>query len=336
MLEIERIGHARSVVDHAACPGCKDARLDHVVAPERWIEDPSFASLRGRLGLSRCVGCGLVFTNPRPSAELLAAYYGGVIQPRRNALAPATAIPFSEKAAHLLGLIAPHVPTGALLDYGCNDGALLCCAKDRGFRAHGFEIGLALERCRARGLPVTDRLESFAPGSFDVIVLNQVMEHVDARDALLDRLRTLIAPGGKIVVACPNARSLRARLAHPLLVRHAGLEERYRAFPIHLAYFDPSTLAALVTRRGFTVERIATYGLGLDRLFAEPEEDLGEVIRPPRAPSSPEPRRRPPSPSRRAKDLVLALLHRARLGEHVAVIASVDARNAKHDRRGLR
>ncbi len=334
MLEIERIGHARSVVDHAACPGCKDARLDRVAAPDRWIEDAALASLRGRLGLSRCAGCGLVFTNPRPSDEMLAAYYGGVIQPRRNALAPAAELPLSEKAAHLLGWIEQHVPTGALLDFGCTDGALLELAKSRGWRVQGFEIGLALERCRARGLQVTNRLESFPHGSFDVIVLNQVMEHVEQRDALLDRLRPLIAPGGKIVIACPNARSLRARLAHPLLVRHAGLEERYRAFPIHLAYFDPSTLAALLARRGFTVERTSTYGLGLDRLFAEPEDELDDTSRTPRAPSSPEPRRRPPSPARRAKDLVLALLHRLELGEHVVVIASADPR--KHERRGPR
>jgi SAM-dependent methyltransferase len=323
MLEVRDFGREPRIVSRSVCPSCEAARLVDVPVPERWIEDVKLGALRGRLGLSSCATCGLVFTNPRPSRETLSAYYGGVIQPRANAgiSPPATEIGPSARSAFMLELISEHASVGTLLDYGCTDGTLLEAAIHAGWRASGYDVGAALVRCRTRGLPVTDRLDAFADRSFDVIVLNQVMEHVDERDALLDRLHRLLAPGGKIVVQCPNVRSLRARLAHPLLVRHLSFEERYRAFPIHLAYFDASTLAALLARRGFSVEHTRTFGLGLEELFREPEPGTAEPQRPepPRRRVAPP---RGPSVLRRAKDAATRLFHRLHLGEHVVVVAS--------------
>jgi 2-polyprenyl-3-methyl-5-hydroxy-6-metoxy-1,4-benzoquinol methylase len=255
------------------CPLCGGRELDGIPPPERWIGADVFGTFRERFGLAACRGCGFVFTNPRPGRALLEQFYSGVVYPRRNAASDPWLAPVSEaqraRAEYLLGVIERYAPPGALLDYGCTAGAFLRCAAARGWRPEGYDVGDALARCRARGLRVTDRLEDFAPGAFDVVLLNQVFEHVEDRAGLLARLRPLLAPRGLLFVQVPNAGSLRARVAHPLLARHLRLEERYRSFPAHLAYFTPRTLAGLLARAGYRVEHTETFGLGLAELRAE-------------------------------------------------------------------
>lgn len=55
--------------------------------------------------------------------------------------------------------------------------------------------------------------EDYSPNStFDVIVMGFVLEHVDDPDAILSRYRDFLAPGGKLYVAVPNAKSMNRRL----------------------------------------------------------------------------------------------------------------------------
>jgi len=45
--------------------------------PGRWIGAGVSERLKGQIGLTRCLGCGLAFINPRPSIERLNAFYSG-------------------------------------------------------------------------------------------------------------------------------------------------------------------------------------------------------------------------------------------------------------------
>jgi len=44
----------------------------------------------------------------------------------------------------------------------------------------------------------------FADASFDVIVLNQVLEHLEQPAAVIGELCRVLSPGGKLLVATPN------------------------------------------------------------------------------------------------------------------------------------
>ncbi|MDC0343523.1 class I SAM-dependent methyltransferase [bacterium] len=49
-------------------------------------------------------------------------------------------------------------------------------------------------------------------GQFDLIVMGFVLEHVDDPVSIMDRYRQYLAPGGRLFVAVPNAKSLNRRL----------------------------------------------------------------------------------------------------------------------------
>jgi SAM-dependent methyltransferase len=279
-----------------ACPVCGGGSLVPLPAPADWIGEVVFAACRGRLGLSRCRGCGLVFTNPRPPERLLEEFYAGAdYEPHHRGLDAVLAA----KYRFLLGLLAAHPggrAPGRLLDYGCGSGALVEFAAARGWRAQGYEPSRrAVDAGRARGLDLTADPAELPAGGFDVVFSHHVIEHLPRPVEAVSRLRGWLRPGGLLLAATPNAASLRARLSAPWLPRRLGLENRYHSYPIHLLYFSGPSLAGCLERAGLAVREVTTYGLGLDSLRrrpAAPAPAAAAPAHPPTCPDGP-----PPAPA---------------------------------------
>ena len=65
-----------------------------------------------------------------------------------------------------------------------------------------------------------------------------------------------------LCVEVPNVASLRARMSTSFTRGRLGADERHRAFPIHLSYFSPDTLARALTGAGFEIILLRTAGGG--------------------------------------------------------------------------
>jgi 2-polyprenyl-3-methyl-5-hydroxy-6-metoxy-1,4-benzoquinol methylase len=99
-------------------------------------------------------------------------------------------------------------PGSRMLDYGCGPGDMLAIARECGLDARGadaseYSVGLA----RQRGLDVTlGDVTALAPerGSFDVVFVQSVIEHVHDPVALLRSLRELLRPDGLLLVSSPT------------------------------------------------------------------------------------------------------------------------------------
>jgi 2-polyprenyl-3-methyl-5-hydroxy-6-metoxy-1,4-benzoquinol methylase len=151
-------------------------------------------------------------------------------------------------AARLLDLIARHAGAGRLLDVGCGHGLLLDEARRRGHEVVGLELSRAGAR-HARevlGLEVHEvPLEAFeAPGGFDVVVLADVLEHLEDPVLGIDRAARLLAPGGVLCIITPDASSLTARLAG---ARWWGY------LPAHTCLIPRRTLRELLAAAGLVV-----------------------------------------------------------------------------------
>jgi SAM-dependent methyltransferase len=195
--------------------------------------------------LLRCRECGTVQQPDLPRGDALLALYRDMEDPayldeeagRRRT------------ARRLLDAVARHVPAGRLLDVGCGHGLLVDEAARRGYAAEGLELARAAAHHARDALGLTVReLPLEAPElddeRFDVIVLADVLEHVEDPCATLDRCVALLADGGVLLLVTPDPASPTARLAG---ARWWGL------LPAHVCLVPHRTLLELVTGRGLVV-----------------------------------------------------------------------------------
>ncbi|MEO5800765.1 MAG: class I SAM-dependent methyltransferase [Gemmatimonadales bacterium] len=303
-----------------ACPLCTGGAWTPRPVPQTWIGPDVFGDLRDRLRVVCCEGCGLLFTNPRPSNERLDAFYSGDTYSCHSVAGSASA---GAKADFLLQRIARFLPRsepGTLLDFGAGGGAFLAHAHSRGWTVRGFEPGQrGVESCRDAGLDVTDKVSDLPQNSFDVVTLFHVFEHIGDPAGVLELLRGLLRQDGRLVIEVPNATSLRSRLSLPLLTRHAGFDERFRAFPIHLMYYTGQTLRRMLEKSGWVVEGSFTLGMGLDelRMKSDMSDDEAATTRAHHSARTSVARSVKPSLKHRVRDAFLA----AGLGENLAVVA---------------
>src|SRR3954470_22098621 len=152
-------------------------------------------------------------------------------------------------AARLLDLIAPFAPRGRLLDVGCGPGLLLDEARRRGFETLGLELSRAsAEHARtALGLDVRElALEDFDDEGrgFAVVVLADVIEHLDDPVAGIARCGALLRPGGVLCVVTPDPSSPTARAAG----------RRWWGYvPAHTCLLPRATLRELLAAAGLVV-----------------------------------------------------------------------------------
>jgi SAM-dependent methyltransferase len=151
-------------------------------------------------------------------------------------------------AGWLLDLVARHAGPGRLLDVGCGHGLLLDEARRRGYDTVGLELSRSAARHarEALGLDVRELpLEEFDDAEgFDVVVLADVLEHLDDPVAGIDRAAGLLAPDGVLCVVTPDPSSVTARLAG---ARWWGY------LPAHTCLLPRRTLRELLAARGLIV-----------------------------------------------------------------------------------
>jgi SAM-dependent methyltransferase len=164
-------------------------------------------------------------------------------------------LPFTDYYGEVRADLLPHLPERAddVLEIGCGRGLTGALIQERlGCRVTGVELhpGIAAEaRGRLSSVIVGD-IESLAvDGRYDAIVASELIEHVADPDAVLLKLKALLAPGGRIVLSVPN-------VGHYSIVEDL-LAGRWDYVPIgllcvtHLRFFTRRTLEDTAARLGF-------------------------------------------------------------------------------------
>lgn len=138
---------------------------------------------------------------------------------------------------------------GSILDVGCGRGDFLALMAERGWASTGLELDKRiLQGRKINGLDLRfGRLEDtkFPETNFNAITFWHVFEHL--RDPLwaLKECRRILKPGGLLVVAVPNARSLQARLS--------GRHWFHLDPPYHMYHYSLGNLGRLLEKSGFEV-----------------------------------------------------------------------------------
>ena len=176
-------------------------------------------------------------------------------------------------------------PPGRMLDLGCGDGIVLHLARQDGWQVHGVELfpeQVALVR-DTLGLDVeTSDIAGFrgAPGSWDVVILTHVLEHLADPVGALRKICELLAPGGIGVLEFPNIDALDARLGRALrrwqLHRH-----RYPPdyVPGHVQEFCRASFAFAARQAGLVLAHWETYAVNPLKYFIYRYLPLGNKAR---------------------------------------------------------
>ena len=165
---------------------------------------------RARWRVSECRCCGLGFLNPRPSWEELEPYYSAryAAYSRSHGAKADDHVVIAE--ARRTGTFR-HIPIPdgkRVLDVGCGGGYFLRICSKLGATVQGVEPSpIAAKEARSQGIPVHEgMIDTFETDQrFDIITASQVLEHVPDPVAMLAKMRSLLAPGGAIGLAVPNA-----------------------------------------------------------------------------------------------------------------------------------
>ncbi|GAA3447750.1 class I SAM-dependent methyltransferase [Planomonospora venezuelensis] len=201
----------------------------------------------------RCPACGFLYRNPniRPErlGDLYAKNYSGFLtgtyaagRQRRYRLTMDAFSPVFDKGDD-------GGRDRRLLDFGCGAGLFLEIAEERGFDAVGIDLSpdsvaeanRRLTRARAyHGVP--QDVPEIAGGGFDVITLWSVLAHLPRPIQDFKMFRSLLGPGGVLLILTVNAASLQLK----------AYGSKWNGFTRnHLMFYSAETMPALLRRTGF-------------------------------------------------------------------------------------
>lgn len=149
---------------------------------------------------------------------------------------------------------------GRVLDVGCGAGAVGQALKEqRPCEVWGVELDPEAGEAAAKVLDrvlvgdANNLLDGLPLGTFNTILLFDVLEHVAEPGQLLDSLQPLLAPGGCLVASIPNVRYF-FNVADLALHGTWDYTDEGILDRTHLRFFTRSSMESLFKDHGFVVE----------------------------------------------------------------------------------
>jgi 2-polyprenyl-3-methyl-5-hydroxy-6-metoxy-1,4-benzoquinol methylase len=210
----------------------------------------------------RCNSCGLIYVNPRlrHSQENLDSLYesvedyDGFIE---SLLHRAYSVKRQKIFCAELKKMESYRQLNRILDIGCSLGGFLYAAKNLGWEAKGIEAVYDVGRYGKElyNLDIflgTLEKAGLEPASFDVIRLNNVIEHIHFPSEFLANVNKLLRKGGLLSISTPNYDSYSVSICGKEWIRFDGQQ--------HIALFTPTTLRKILYKNGFTPVLLSTKG----------------------------------------------------------------------------
>ncbi len=234
----------------------------HRLADAPLHQGPIIATVEG-YDVIACEACGFRHIDPLFSDEELKKFYDGEFYEKERPdyfdRMEADKEWWMLRYHHYFGLLEEHAPGRRILDIGSGPGYFLEAGRERGWQVLGFEPSrIAADYARARGLAVVNDFFSAAGarehGSFDAISLSMVLEHVRDPIGLIEEARSLLVPGGLLLLISPNDfNPLQMTLWKKLGFQPWWVNPRH-----HLNYFDTGSAVDFLKARRLEILHLET------------------------------------------------------------------------------
>jgi SAM-dependent methyltransferase len=223
-----------------------------------------------------CPACDYMFVVPFPGYGVYdKAYYEGkgadpyvdYESEHRDYRSTDRMIEFDDLWRIASGHVEGNVPERAVdwLDFGCGAGGLMRYLVDKGaiesgsrrwpVRVAGHDVGTYADRLDSDGLRILTlgQLVTQRDGSYDVISMIEVVEHLEFPDPVFALAARLLRPGGLLLLTTGNISGLVPRVK--------GLDYAYVIPEVHVGYFTPGALERVYARHGLKPVRFRYDGV---------------------------------------------------------------------------
>ncbi len=255
-----------------ACPLCGGTHFTSAMTCTDYF------ATREQFDLFSCDDCGFMFTQGVPVESEIGRYYEtpdyiSHSDTRKGVMNTLYHYVRSYMLCRKARLIVKeaHRKKGRLLDVGTGTGYFLNAMQKRGWTVEGIEKNPQAREFAQQNFELTVQpepvLDTLAPGSFHVITLWHVMEHLEHLNETWSRLWELLADKGVLVVAVPNCSSYDAR-------KYGAGWAAYDV-PRHLWHFTPATIQKWGAKHGFIMA--ARHPMPFDAFYVSmlSEKNLG-------------------------------------------------------------
>jgi len=222
----------------------------------------------------QCRECGLEWVHPLPDMAKMHALYSS---PRYYNTDNISQYGYSEyvRNKHLtvnlfnrrLDEVLLHTDgrTGRLLDVGCATGVLLELARLRGWEVSGVDVsayatGIARDYYRLDVVTGELAEAGYPAEQFDVVVMDDLVEHVADPTSLVREGHRLLKPGGLLTINTPNRAGLWHRLMGRRWFHYKQMEHTY--------FFAPHVMTRLLNQEGFDLLEIHPSSKIIDLSYA--------------------------------------------------------------------
>lgn len=237
-------------IHYSHCPVCGSTNIHFALnAKDHTVTGESFA-------IFECRSCTLRFTQDVPGHAAIGSYYKaeayishtntsrGLINRLYQAVRKRT---LKQKRKLITKWTGKE--KGRILDVGAGTGAFVVTMRTAGWEVTGLEPDSVARKTAMEHFNISlDDVSGFysLPGTYDAITMWHVLEHVHDLNGYLQKLKQLLAPGGKLFVAVPNYTSEDAN----------AYGEFWAAWdvPRHLYHFSPLAMKTLVEKHGLRIE----------------------------------------------------------------------------------
>jgi len=161
-------------------------------------------------------------------------------------------------------------PPGRLLDIGSGNGRLLYLAQQAGWDVMGLELSSSMAEFVAKELGIEVLVANFLEptpelervGTFDVVVLRHVLEHLPDPLLTMEKIGALLQPEGYLLLEMPNIEAATKKWSR--FVVGTGLYKRKFSADFmagHCNEYSRQSTNFLAARTGFRVVRWETYSM---------------------------------------------------------------------------
>lgn len=219
-----------------------------------------------QLGVVSCKKCGHQFIQPVPQPPFLKAFYSSYMSKAKEGFYREQShdeIPEHFRKRYdrwLRRILALHKDARCLLDVGTGLGMFLRLAQEYGFSVVGVEpnpeaanqlksrYGISMHEC------LLEEVESIA--QYDVITLWDLLEHLPDPSLAINKIHTMLNPGGLLIIEIPARDSFIHWLVKGIYRLSFGRITRplFLVYGIHhLQYFSEQSIRGFLKNNGFEV-----------------------------------------------------------------------------------